>query len=134
VVRPDGESAVFVTSSWSRTALHQDDYDNVLLHLQGTKSVVLIDPVWIATHSDLLGSLFTQPGSHAALYHHHHHHPASASAEGHRVQQLPRFEIELAPGDLLYIPRGWLHDVESRTPTVSAALRFEVGNSLLTCE
>ena len=123
VVRPDGESAVFVTSPWGRTALHQDDYDNTLLHLHGAKSIVMIDPSWLQSHPRLLGSLFTTPGSHASIY--------DASGVGlHDIRGIPRCEIDLEPGDVIYIPRGWLHDVESRSATVSVALRFEVGTQV----
>lgn len=40
------------------------------------------------------------------------------------IVDLQRYVCVLAPGDVLYIPTGWMHDVESETSTVSAALRF----------
>ena len=43
---------------------------------------------------------------------------------------MERLHCSLEPGDLLYIPYGWLHDVESQSPTASAALRFEVGKAV----
>jgi hypothetical protein len=46
---------------------------------------------------------------------------------GWGVLGMPRQDVCLAPGDVLYIPAGWGHDVESTTATVSAALRFDVG-------
>ncbi|EOD36857.1 hypothetical protein EMIHUDRAFT_201126 [Emiliania huxleyi CCMP1516] len=101
-VKPDGETALFVTSAGGRTPLHRDHGDNALLHLHGRKSVVLVDPAVAAEHEPLVRELFGTPGTHEDLF---------------------------GPGDLLYIPDGWLHDVESRTPTVSAALRFEVGRA-----
>ena len=127
--------------------MHRDDYDNTLLHLHGEKSVVMIDPEVGTSHGDLLEALFTTPGTHAKLY------QATRDLKGGSAlfsagtvggvdgtfgggngkgdpRRIPRLHVSLTPGDLLYIPKGWLHDVESQTPTVSAALRFEVGTRL----
>ena len=93
-VKPDGESAVFVTSAGGRTALHQDDYHNTLLHLDGIKRVVLIDPRWLESHSGLLRSLFTKPGTHEALYEENH----QADQDDMAVLGLPRLTCSLDPG------------------------------------
>lgn len=161
-VRPDGESAVFATSAGGRTALHQDGFHNCLVHLTGSKNVVLIAPKWGDAHPTLIKALFTTPGTHSTLYgtkaaNESHERSASSTANqsldsnegdlhakygeddrlhnaraddeerGVGVLGIPRQEVCLGPGDLLYIPEGWWHDVESTTNSVSVALRFDVG-------
>ena len=145
-VKPDGESAVFATSAGGRTAMHLDEYHNTLLHLWGAKQVVLVAPEWRCTHPNLLKALFTAPGTHASLYGSSSSSSSSNSSSNSNnsnssksaaemsdkrwgVQGMPRLQCCIKPGDLLYIPKGWLHDVESITSTVSAALRFEVGTA-----
>jgi len=137
-VKPDGETALFVTSAGGRTPLHRDHGDNALLHLHGRKSVVLVDPAVAAEHEPLVRELFGTPGTHEDLFGvaaEEEGEPAAGGAAGRSCPSgddrmpLPRAHCFLEPGDLLYIPDGWLHDVESRTPTVSAALRFEVGRA-----
>ena len=95
--------------------MHQDEFDNLLLHMHGQKSVVLVDPQAAETgHASRLRALFTTKGTHDELY-------GDDAAEC----DLPRMRCTLEPGDALYIPFGWYHDVESRDATVSAALRFD---------
>mmetsp|Transcript_43558 Transcript_43558/g.98465 ORF Transcript_43558/g.98465 Transcript_43558/m.98465 type:complete len:373 (-) Transcript_43558:165-1283(-) len=139
VVRPDGESAVFLTSAWGRTAMHADDFDNLLCHLHGPKSFVLVAPEWRARRPELLARLFTAPGTHAEIYGGGEAPgggetgPAGCLGGGvgerediRDIRGVPRLRCVLGAGDLLYIPKGWLHDVESQgEATVSAALRFE---------
>lgn len=40
-----------------------------------------------------------------------------------QASRVERWRVSLTPGDMLYIPRDWLHDVESATPCVSISLR-----------
>ena len=111
--------------------MHTDDYDNTLIHLVGRKSVVLIDPEpWLSSHAQLLQSHFTKEGTHADLYALEGEN-GSANDDGcWGVRGIARLHCSLEPGDLLYIPFGWLHDVESQSPTASAALRFELGTKV----
>ena len=140
--------------------MHRDELDNVLLHLYGRKSVVVVEPTAAAKHEALIRDLFTMPGSHADLYECPPHtpsneaegvscsrsssissssstkcanstnSPSSPSSTSDSGNSIPRLHCYLEPGDLLYIPNGWFHDVESQTPTISAALRFDVGKSV----
>ena len=131
-VRPDGESAVFVTSAGARTAMHSDSFDNVLLHLHGRKRVTLVDPSVARAHSALVEALFTTPGTHEDLYEHRRgagdERSSSSSSSDRGALAMPRLHCVLEPGQLLYIPFDWFHDVESTSATVSAALRFDVGS------
>ena len=42
------------------------------------------------------------------------------------IGQVEKYMVDLIPGDLLYIPKRWLHDIESKDETVSLAIRFTV--------
>jgi hypothetical protein len=70
-----------------------------------------------ATQLKDLMQLRTTNGSVSELYGEHTKHMA--------VKYTNRYMATLKEGDLLYIPRRWLHDVEStRSTTVSLAARF----------
>ena len=113
--------------------------------------MVLIAPEWGDIHPTLIKALFTTPGTHSTLYgtkaanesrsnegglhakdsvdDRLHHAGTYDEERSVGVLGIPRQEVCLAPGDLLYIPEGWWHDVESTTNSVSVALRFDVGAS-----
>lgn len=110
-------SCIFVTGAHMRTPLHSDERHGVLLHVAGAKNFVLFD----SAHSDAdpkvlrrLLALRHETGLHADVY------PGDNPA----LQRVPRFQGALAPGDALFVPQRWLHDIESLTPTVSVSLRF----------
>ena len=131
-VRPDGESALFVTSAGGRTAMHRDELDNVLLHLCGHKNVIIVEPEIAKRHPELMTDLFTTPGSHAQIYKSKMDRKSDENGYAGTLEQarsMPHLYCSLQPGDLLYIPNGWFHDVESQTATVSAALRFDFGKA-----
>ena len=132
-VRPDGESALFVTSAGGRTAMHRDELDNMLLHLSGHKNVIIVEPEIAKKHPKLMKDLFTTPGSHAEIYESKVDRESYETGDAGTLEEarsMPHLYCSLQPGDLLYIPYGWFHDVESQTATVSAALRFEFGKAL----
>ncbi|GHD81405.1 JmjC domain-containing protein [Streptomyces goshikiensis] len=83
-------------------ARHFDGEDNFLLQLEGTKHWVLSPPL-----SDRL------PVSGG-------HPPA-----GHPADERDVVTVDLRPGDLLYIPRGWLH-ASSTMDTASLHVTFQV--------
>lgn len=110
-------SCIFVTGAHMRTPLHSDERHGFLLHVSGEKNFVLFD----SAHSDAdpkvlrrLLALRYETGLHADVY------PGGNPA----LQRVPRFQGALEPGDALFVPQRWLHDIESLTPTVSVSLRF----------
>ena len=42
------------------------------------------------------------------------------------ASKVEKYLVYLDPGDMLYIPKSWLHDIESTTETVSLVTRFEI--------
>ena len=113
-------SFVWVTSGGLRTSLHSDESDGFLLHLSGKKLCLLISPSCSDKDPKLLQDLLryrSARGSIEELY----------FSQGGAIQGVKPLVAELSPGDMLYIPKRWLHDIESlHFPTVSIATRFQL--------
>lgn len=113
------DSAIFVTSRGLRTGLHSDERHGMLLHVSGEKNFVVIPPDDSdgdrAVLSELL-SLRGTSGTHTEIY---GEHPDNLA-----LGKVRRFQGTLQPGDALFLPQRWLHDIESITPTISVSLRF----------
>lgn len=94
------------------TGYHIDWIDNTLAQLHGRKRVQLVAPadsrmLYPSTKYDYRSTL------------------SSLDPRTYDPQRYPRFadvqplEVILEPGQLLYIPRGWWHRVESLDPSIS---------------
>ena len=99
-------TVAFATSARLRTPMHSDAEDGLLVHVDGVKRFAVAPP----SSYSALARFATTSGAHDALF-----RGSDAVVTG-----------ELRPGDALYLPRRWLHDVESETPTLSIALRFDL--------
>lgn len=100
---------LFVGPAGTLGSAHYDQYDNVFLQVQGSKSIILFDP---------------QCG-HRGLYPFPVHHPydmrARVDLERPDYDAFPRARelrgagvvAELGPGDALFIPSHWWHHVEA---------------------
>ncbi|GBG24085.1 Glutathione S-transferase DHAR2 [Hondaea fermentalgiana] len=96
-------SFVWVTSPGLRTSLHSDEDDGFLFHLAGRKRVVLVPPSSSDSDPRRLEALMRyrwRSGSHDELY------------NANMRPRVDRIHVELSPGDILYIPKRWLHDIE----------------------
>lgn len=104
-----GSGMPWIGGPGSFTPLHHDLTNNLLVQLAGVKNVVLVPP----SETDRLYAsegVFSDVGdlddpARIALY------PAARSVEG--------YKIELRPGDGLFIPVGWWHQVRSQTFSAS---------------
>ena len=117
-------SMIFVTSGGMRTPLHSDERHGVLLHIHGAKNFVVIPAHDSDADAGTLRELLTlrdTSGCHAELY---GEPPCNDS-----LRKVRRLQGELDPGDALFIPQRWLHDIESATPTISVSLRFGAWDS-----
>ena len=99
-------TVAFATSARLRTPMHSDAEDGLLVHVDGVKRFAVAPP----SSYSALARFATTSGAHDALF-----RGSDAVVTG-----------ELRPGDALYLPRRWVHDVESETPTLSIALRFDL--------
>lgn len=97
----------------SRVACHYDTYDNLALVVAGRRRFTLYPP-------DAIGDLYVGPIDHTMAG-----QPTSlAAGSAPGDTRYPRFEaarsraltVELEPGDALYIPKLWWHQVEATEP------------------
>jgi len=99
--------------------MQPDPDEGILAHLAGVKKAILISPFG-KTKEDL-DELFKyrwHSGSVSDLY-------LEESSDGF-ASKVEKYLVHLHPGDMLYIPKSWLHDIESTTETVSLVTRFEI--------
>uniref|UniRef100_B0SVR8 JmjC domain-containing protein n=1 Tax=Caulobacter sp. (strain K31) TaxID=366602 RepID=B0SVR8_CAUSK len=96
-----------------RVACHYDAYDNLACVVAGRRRFTLYPP-------DAIGDLYVGPIDHTLAG-----QPVGLAAGAERGDpRFPRFEearkrariVELAPGDGLYLPKLWWHQVEALEP------------------
>lgn len=95
------------------TPLHYDPWPNVIVQIRGTKTVTLASPrssshlyprdprrgsYWYSELGDLRGVSWS---------------------EFPKARGVAFFETTLEPGDVLFVPAGWWHQVENRVPAIS---------------
>lgn len=96
----------------AHTGLHRDGYHNVILQLDGTKRFTLLSPrddecVYPAGPTGMFGN-----------------YAGIGSVMNVDLAKFPRFrdaspvECELEPGDILFLPFAWWHEVSTVTPSL----------------
>lgn len=110
------EAHVWLGSEGATASTHYDTSENIYVQLHGRKRFLLWEPRWAA-------AFHLYPALHAGYRHgqfnwfnrDHALYPLAAS--------LPApLEAVLAPGDVLYLPRYWLHNVEAIDESISVNL------------
>jgi len=112
-------SALWVGSAGSRTQWHRDSMEhfNVLLHFQGTKNVSLLHDT-----SGALRPIQGQYYNKAVFGDMDRWDPDCAAFPEYCNADIQSFMLH--PGDVLLIPRGWWHAVESLNTTISLSVRY----------
>ena len=109
--------------------LHYDDEDNIHLMLHGRKRWLIFPPN-APLHYPTLPSLLFPPPTSAILQ------PDPCTSTLDASTQQPPIDITLSPGDLLYLPAAWSHQVQSLPDTQTSHV-FSVNKfyptSLFTC-
>ncbi|MDH3739769.1 MAG: cupin-like domain-containing protein [Alphaproteobacteria bacterium] len=113
----------WVGQQGARTGLHCDIFNNFLIHITGVKQIDLIPPacsaqVYPSPKFDYCARLSRVDGFEPDL----DRFPDFDSA----MQAAVKYTME--PGDVVYIPRRWWHQVECLSPTISLS-GFVVGRS-----
>ena len=106
---------LWMNISPARTGLHYDQYHNILVLSRGRKIVSLVSP----KHLKATRPIYLLAGGGA------NHSSASSAAELLAAGSLQPEELHvfvMSPGDAIFIPEGWWHDVES--DECSMALNF----------
>mmetsp|Transcript_104085 Transcript_104085/g.303881 ORF Transcript_104085/g.303881 Transcript_104085/m.303881 type:complete len:454 (+) Transcript_104085:83-1444(+) len=102
------------------TPCHWDSYDNFLAQVQGTKRAILLAPKEKGRlYVEASGSGTSSQGN-----------ISQVDVEAPDLERFPEFAnaqclvAELAPGDALFIPQGWWHQVRALTPSFSVNFWF----------
>lgn len=95
------------------TPLHRDDTDNLFAQVWGEKSILLAAP----HHREALGSWATSPDGGLEGCDFNPDHPNWKDFPAARNVGFLR--VRLRPGDLLFLPEGWFHQVSSLTMSLS---------------
>ena len=112
-------TGVFIGARHVGSSLHAAFNGNFFANIQGRKRWVLIDPVLSPYLMPIWASPFLFVSSHFDYVHPEHDF----------LKRLPRYEVVLEPGDLLYNAPWWWHDVRNLDDyTVGCALRYRPGS------
>ena len=105
---------LFIGSDRVHSALHAAPAGNFFLNAVGRKRWTLTDPA----HSALLAPVMRPP------YQYVRSAFGGYRSHGERLRCLPRFEVVLQPGDVLYNAPWWWHEVDNLDPlTVGCSVR-----------
>ncbi|MFI6993058.1 cupin-like domain-containing protein [Nonomuraea wenchangensis] len=103
-------TAVWLASPGSRTPVHRDGGDGLLGQIAGHKRAHLFPPESDPAVLEQIAAIRSFPGPYEA-------YAASCAAPP------PCLAATLSPGDVLYIPSGWFHDIDSLDVSASLVLR-----------
>lgn len=104
-------SALWLGPAGTITPLHHDTSNILFCQVHGRKRVVLAPP-WATALLESAEGVYNRRGS-----------------ESLRDERIPAIDLVLEPGEALFIPVGWWHDVRALDPSVSLAINaFERGN------
>jgi lysine-specific demethylase 8 len=106
-------SSVWIGPATARTGLHHDLLDNVAVQVIGTKRFYLAPPGSVERHQ----ALAPKYDSWARLARVTAAEVADLQAGVDDPQSRP-LVVDLSPGDALYVPRRWWHEVENLTPSL----------------
>jgi hypothetical protein len=112
-------SGVWIGSSGVVTPLHHDAWPGLLFQTHGRKRVAMYAP------ADRTNLSFRIPLTGAGRWSDLPARSADAVHDEHpRLAHAVRLEGELEPGDALYIPPFWAHEMEALEPNISVPFRF----------
>ncbi|MES9509804.1 cupin-like domain-containing protein [Streptomyces sp. NPDC000609] len=103
------DTRVWIGSAGTRSMLHSDLKDNLFCQVWGEKSVILIS--WNDSRAaypfpdNLVNSQIDLAEPDMSRF--------------PRLRDAVLHHVRMRPGDLLYIPRGWWHDIRAHSPSIS---------------
>ncbi|MBD2385065.1 cupin-like domain-containing protein [Cylindrospermum sp. FACHB-282] len=116
----DSDKSMYITAAGVLTKAHYDRHTAFLMHLYGKKHVLLLSPKYFQQlypiHDTVTGN------DRRSLV-----NLRSPDFKAHpRVVELEAMETVLEPGDMLFIPSNWWHEIEAME--VSISLRSNAEN------
>lgn len=110
---------VWIGSKGSTASLHHDPFDNLFVQIHGTKRFTLFSP-------DHHHALYVYPKTNPS------NRQAQVNIDAPNVDQFPRLseaahsgiEVVVHPGDVLYLPPFWFHQVTSLETAISVNTWF----------
>jgi lysine-specific demethylase 8 len=118
-------SGVWIGTAGNITPIHFDMWHGILTQIVGDKKVAMFHP----DESNLLyphSSLTANPHTSQVDLREWDQDPAVRSKYP-KMQHATKYTAVLRPGDSLYIPPCWWHDVESLDNCISYTTRWEIG-------
>lgn len=113
---------LWIGQSDTHTSLHFDEYDNIFLQIYGEKSILLFPP----KDSPFLNPC--KPNKETGLRNIHRSHISCTDMldhVNHPSNRTTPYHVHVQPGDALYIPKGWWHEVRGLSkPTISVNYWF----------
>lgn len=106
---------VFISSAKVSTSIHHAMGGNFFLQIAGRKTWTLMDPRYTAYIHPVNGRPFQYCNS---AYGGYRVGAYNGLGDDNPLLWLPRFEVTLEPGDLLYNAPWWWHEVENLDPFV----------------
>lgn len=103
------------------THLHLDSYENFFIQVQGTKRFLFVSP-------EEVDKCYLYPSNHPSFgqsqiypINPHPAHAAELSQQGAfaNATEITVYEVTVEPGDLLYLPPNWFHQVHTLEPSIS---------------
>ena len=112
----DDDVALWAAAAGVSSSAHWDSFDNTHVLLTGRKRVLLAPPAaaarvgaWPSTHPHARQGRLSL----AAL---------QAAREAGSLRGLAVHEATLSPGEALFVPAGWLHEVRASAPSLALSL------------
>lgn len=104
---------LFISGKGARTRLHKDPFNSnaILCQFYGEKEISLHRP---EQQKDLLND----QGEIIDLY------CPSVSSDGRLLRPEPTYQTTLMPGEIVFFPSGWFHDVISKSDSISITWNF----------
>lgn len=102
--------AAWIGEKGAVTGLHYDVFNNFLTQISGRKTCLLFAPKSIARA--YRSSKFDYGARISTI---------DAFSQANQTHTVAPISVDLEPGDVLFIPKGWWHQVKSHDPSISIA-------------
>ena len=115
---------IFITNANGRTGYHCAAGGNFFLQVYGRKRWVFVNPRHSPFMYPAIRKDFFYSGSPVDV----RMDSAEQIREGYPLYNLiPKYEVVLEPGDVLYSPQWWWHTVDNLGLSIGVAMRFRTG-------